>query len=506
MKVLKEVVIRLKDISKEFSGVEVLKNINLDIYRGEIHAIVGENGAGKSTLMKIISGEYKPTKGSIFIEGKERRLFSPLEAQREGISLVHQEISLVPQLTVYENIFLGRWGKNRNPLSVVNKKIMKEKARNILERLGAEHISVDAKVDQLSLGDRQIVEIAKALSTNPKVLILDEPTAALSLEETERLFRAVKNLKSHNVTVLYISHRLEEIFEIADRVSVLRDGELVFTGNVNEVTIDKIVSLMIGRNLENRYPPKPQKKIGEALLKVSGLTSSPFFKNISFELRKGEILGVTGLVGCGNTQLGETLFGLRAKESGEIIFEGQKLVIKKPLDSVEQGIFYVPGDRHTLGLVLRRSLRENFSLANLKAFTILGVLNLRKEKNTILSIANKLNVKYSTLDQKVETLSGGNQQKVVIGKWLLKENVKLLILDEPTRGIDVGSRYEIYKLIYEMASRGIGILIISSDLDEVLNICDRIIVMSEGRITGELDPKTASKKDILILAVKKKEE
>ncbi len=499
-------VLEIQDITKEFFGVKVLKSINLRVFKGEIHAIVGENGAGKSTLMKIIAGEYRPEGGKVLIDGKEIKQFSPRVAQGEGIALVHQEFNLVPQMTVYENIFLGRWSDRA--LSLVERKTLMNKAASLLEKLGAHHIPVNTRLSSLSLGDRQIVEIARALSTDPKILILDEPTAALSLEETKMLFNVIRNLRNHGVTCLYISHRLEEIFEIADRITILRDGEIVFTGSVTEITLNEVIGFMVGRGLKNRYPPKPERKTGETVLQVKNLVALPYFKDISFQIKKGEILGITGLLACGNTQVGEVLFGLRKPTAGEIYFEGENItkLLKNPYVAIHHGIFYMPGDRHQLGLVLRRSVKENFSLPNLKDFSSFGVLNKRKEKTVVAAYAEKLNVKFSGLEQRVETLSGGNQQKVVMGKWLIRQHVKLFIFDEPTRGIDVGARYEIYKLIYEISSQGVTVIVISSDMDEVLNVSDRVLVMSEGKITGEVDPSRSSKEEILFLAVKKKEE
>ncbi len=494
-------IIKIRNISKAFSNVEVLKDLNLEVFEGEIHAIVGENGAGKSTLMKIISGEYHPTSGNLIVSGKERRFYSPSEAFREGIVIIHQEFSLVPQLTAYENVFLGRWGNHT--LSIVNKNKLKAETNKIFRKLGIDHISTNTKVSNLSIGDKQLVEIAKALSVSPKILIMDEPTAALSLDETKSLFEVLRNLKKQGVTILFISHRLEEIFEIADRVTVLRNGELVSTSSVSDTTMDELVAMMVGRELENRFPEKPSIELGKTILKVENITSEPFFRNISFEVKKGEILGIAGLVGCGSTQLGEALFGLK-KVEGNVLFEGEKLRIKKPVHAIRNGILFVPGDRHTIGLILKRSVRENHALPNFDMFSSFGFMNLKKEKESTLSIAKKLNTKITGISQKIENLSGGNQQKVVFGKWLVR-SPKLLILDEPTRGIDVGTKYEIYKLIYELASKGVAIIIISSEMDEVMNLSDKILVMSEGRITGELSPQDATQEKILLLAVQGKE-
>ena len=501
---MNQVILKIAGISKSFSGVKVLKDINLEIYKGEVHAIVGENGAGKSTLMKIISGEYFPTSGELFVDEVKRKNYSPTEALREGIMIVHQEFSLVPQLSVYENVYLGRWKRNSKGFSIIKKSFLKSKTREIFRKLGISHILPDTKVSLLSVGDRQIVEIAKALSVNPRILILDEPTAALSLDETKALFRVIRNLKEHGITILYISHRLEEVFEIADRVTVLRNGELVHSSNVSEVNLNDLISYMVGRSLNNRYPEKPNKVIGKEVLKVENL-SSDFFKKVSFEVKEGEILGITGLIGCGSSQLAEAIFGLRKFSEGNISFFGQKFLPKNPKKSIEKGVYYVPSDRHQLGLVLKRSMRENHALPNLNIFSNFGIINSIKEKESAKEIIKELNIKIRNLNQKVENLSGGNQQKVVIGKWLIR-SPKLLILDEPTRGIDVGAKYEIYKLINELSKNRVAIIMVSTDIDEVINLCDRIIVMSEGRITGEINNKIPTKQEILSLAVKGKEE
>jgi ABC-type sugar transport system ATPase subunit len=332
---------------------------------------------------------------------------------------------------------------------------------------------------------------------------LDEPTAALSIEETNSLFEILKKLKDKGVTILYISHRLEEIYKIAEKVSVLRNGKLVYSGPISKVDINELISLMIGRKVTNKYPEKPNKNIGEIIFKVDNLTSESF-KNISFLLHKGEILGITGLVGCGSTQLGEAIFGLSKFYSGNIYYKGEKFYPKKPEDSISKDICYIPGDRQSLGLVLRRSIVENHTLPNMDKFAKKGFLNIRKERKSALSTVKQLNIKVHNIKEKAEKLSGGNQQKLVIGKWLIRQP-KLLIMDEPTRGVDVGAKYEIYKKIYELSSQGVSILLISTDIDEVYNLCDRILVMSEGRITKSVYPNESSKEEILLFAVQGKE-
>ncbi len=497
-------ILKVEGIHKSFSGVEVLRNINLEVGKGEIHAIVGENGAGKSTLMKVIAGEHEPTEGKIFVKGEEKRFSSPLDAIRNGISLIHQEFSLVPQLTAYENIYLGREPvKNAFLFKAVDRAKMLEDSKLVLSKLGASHINPQSKIKDLSVADKQLVEIAKALSFNSEILIMDEPTAALTLNETNTLFTILKRLKGHGVTILFISHRLEEIFEIADKVTVLRNGELIATKNVSEVSMEEIVRMMVGRSMKNRFPPKVPHEIGEIVLKIEKATAEPFFRNVSFELKKGEILGIAGLVGCGNSQLGEALFGLREME-GKMYLEGKEIKVEDPTDAIAHRIFLVPEDRHTLGLVLQRDVKENHSLPNLDFLSKFGFIKKKEEKKSVLATVEYLNTKITSINQRVENLSGGNQQKVVLGKWLAR-SPRILILDEPTRGIDVGSKYEIYKFIYDQASKGVSIIIISSEMEEVINLSDRILVMSEGRITGELNPNEATQEKILALAVRGKE-
>ncbi len=497
-------ILKIEDIHKSFSGVEVLKDVNLEIEKGEIHAIVGENGAGKSTLMKIVAGEYEPTQGKLFLDGEEKRFLSPLDAMKNGIALIHQEFSLVNQLSVYENIFLGREPSIRfMGIEFVDKKKMKRNAIMVMKKLGASHIPVESKVRNLSVADKQLVEIGKALSINSRILIMDEPTAALTLSETETLFSILRGLRQHGVTIIFISHRLEEIFEIADRVTVLRNGKLIDTMKVEEVSMEEIVRMMVGRSLKHRFPEKVKHEIGDVILKVENASSEPFFRNVNFTLKKGEILGIAGLVGCGSSQLGEALFGLR-ELNGKVHFEGKKVQIKSPTHAIENGILLVPEDRHVHGLVLQRDVKENHSLPNFDFLSKFAFIHLKKERKSVLSAIDYLNVKVTGLSQKVENLSGGNQQKVVLGKWIAR-SPKILILDEPTRGIDVGSKFEIYKLIYDQALKGLSIIIISSELSEIINLSDRILVMSEGRITGELDQKNATQEKILALAVRGKE-
>lgn len=497
-------ILKVNALDKSFSGVQVLRNINLSVQKGEIHAIVGENGAGKSTLMKIIAGELESDAGKIDFDGKTVKFLSPLDAINSGISLIHQEFSLVPQLSVYENIFLGReLSKKFLNINFVDKKSMKKETMTVLKRFGISDISVDSKVKSLSVANKQLTEIAKALSTNSQFLIMDEPTAALTLRETELLFSILKNLKNNNVTILFISHRLEEIFEIADTVTVLRNGEIVGTKKIDEISMEEVVNMMVGRSMKNRFPDKvPHEIKDDALLELKNL-SSDSFKNLNFKLRKGEILGIAGLVGCGNTQLGESLFGLRNSE-GDVYLEGKKINLSEPTVAIKNGIFLVPEDRHDLGLVLQLGVRENHALPNLDFLSKFGFVLKKAEKESVRAAIGYLNTKVSSIDQRVDNLSGGNQQKVVLGKWIAR-SPKLLILDEPTRGIDIGAKYEIYKFMYDQVSKGVSIILISSELTEVLNLSDRILVMSEGRITGELNPKNSSQEDVLKLAVKGKE-
>jgi len=495
--------VEIINVYKSFSGVEVLHNINFGIEKGTIHAIVGENGAGKSTLMKILYGELQPTQGQIKIFGKVQIMHSPREALEKGIALIHQEFSLVPYLPVYENIFMGREILYDRFIKHVNKKVMKARSEEIFKHFGILSISGDDIVKNLSVGKKQLVEIAKALSVNAQILIMDEPTASLGEEETHNLFSILKLLKKEGVTIIFISHRLEELFEIADKVTIMKDGEIVDTKNIEDISLEEVIEKMVGRRMENRFPPKPLlDQTKDVVLEVRSLTLEPYFKQVSFKLKKGEILGIAGLIGCGNTELLESLVGLYRVKKGEVFFEGSKLDKINTKSVMKRGIYLIPENRAEKGLVLIRSIKENLSLPNLDLCSSkLGVINASKENSLFYSIAKLLSIKFSNPNQKASSLSGGNQQKIVIGKWLPRSPSVLLLCD-PTRGIDVEAKYEIYKFIFEEAMKGVSIIFTSSDNEEILSIATRILVMGKGKITGEVDPSTSSERDILNLSTK----
>ncbi|WP_432203920.1 sugar ABC transporter ATP-binding protein [Thermoanaerobacter uzonensis] len=493
---MEEKIIVMEGISKYFPGVQALKKCYFDLRRGEVHALVGENGAGKSTLMKVLAGIYKKDDGKIVYRGKEVDFSNSREAQKSGIVIIHQELNLIPHLTVAENIFIGQ---EPSKGIFINQDIINRKAKELLESLHV-NISPETKVMELSVAQQQMVEIAKALSYNFEVIIMDEPTAALSKHEIEELFRVIKNLKSKNKGIIYVSHRLEEIFAIADRVTVMRDGQYISTLNTKEVSKDEIIRLMVGRVIYEQ--PKTMSTVAEdspVVLEVKNLTSK-VVKNVSFTLRKGEILGFAGLVGAGRTEVARLIVGADKKYKGEIYLKGKKIEINNPEDAVKNGIGYLPEDRKQHGLVIGLSVKENITLPSLDNYVEKGFINFKKEKEVVETYINKLNIKTPSLKTIVKNLSGGNQQKVVIAKWLAKE-CDVLIFDEPTRGIDVGAKSEIYKLINELAKEGKSIIMISSELPEILRMSDRIVVMCEGEITKILAIEEADQEIILKYAM-----
>lgn len=492
------------NISKSFPGVQALKKVSIQIKKADVHAIVGENGAGKSTLMKIAVGELLRDAGVIKVFGREAQINSPSDGYHYGISLIHQEFSLVPTLDVAQNIFLGR-ELSRGHLSFMDNNLMYKQTEKILDSLKMFHLDPRAKVKDLTVAQKQVVEITKALSLNSKIIIMDEPTAALTLDETRRLFEVIRELKAKGVTILFISHRIEEIFEIADMVSILRDGELILTKSVAQIDRNQIINNMVGRSLEFIFPPKvKKKKESEVILEVKKINKERQFTNISFQLKEGEILGLAGLVGAGLSEVALSIFGLNHLDEGELYITGEKVNINSPFEAIKYGVALLPEDRRELGLVIVRSVLENLTLPSLywdiarKYF-----IDLKRELSLANEVQKELSLRFASFSQKVESLSGGNQQKVVVGKWLLTKP-KILIMDEPTRGIDVGAKLEIYNIVNALAQKGIGIIFISSEFSEILGIAHRVLVMSEGRITAELDPKNSTEEDILKFATRKK--
>jgi ribose transport system ATP-binding protein len=495
--VMMDKILELVDIAKVFPGVKALDSVSFDIYRGEIHALIGENGAGKSTLMKILSGIYKPTNGKVFFDGKEIILENTKQAQELGITIIHQEFSLIPYLNSVENIFLGRELRKSN--GFLDRKLMKEKAQELLKRIEVE-IDLDKTVDSLTVAEQQFVEIAKALSVNAKFLILDEPTATLTEGEVKHLFNLMRTLKKNGVTMVFISHHMDEIFEIADRFSVLRDGKWVGTQSVNEVTEDDIIRMMVGRELKDTFPEKACTEVEkEMLLEVKSLKNDKV-KGISFKLNKGEILGISGLVGSGRSEVVRAIIGADKADEKEIYLRGKKVDIKTPYEALGYGIALIPEDRKNQGLVLEASVKNNVSLSGLNKITNrYKFINKSKEKNVVEQYVSRLKIKTPDIDRLVRNLSGGNQQKVVIAKCL-NTGCEILIFDEPTRGIDVGAKAEIYKLMRQLADSGISIVMISSELPEVLGMSDRILVMCKGKITGEISAKEANQEKIMYYA------
>ncbi len=486
-------ILQLKSITKLYPGVVALDDISIAFKEGEIHALVGENGAGKSTIIKIITGAITPTKGSIFYNNSEIKYLNTAKTLDMGISAIYQEFNLIPYLTVAENIFYGR--EIRRGI-FVNYKQMEKKSKEILSNLG---ISINPKrmLKELSVGYQQIVEIAKSISRDTKVLIMDEPSAPLTNREIKYMFTIVKKLKERGVTIIYISHRLEEVFELSDRVTVMRDGKYVATLNTKDTNRKEIISLMVGRELGNDYPEK-NVKTGNKILELKNI-STKNVKNISFNLKSGEILGLAGIVGAGRTEVARAIFGADNILEGDIFINGKKVRIKSPSQAIKNGIGLIPEDRKQQGVLLRMSVRDNISYSSLNKLSKYGLINRKKEKISIEKICTDLKIKTPTLDQLVKNLSGGNQQKVVLAKWLLMDS-KILIFDEPTRGIDVGAKQEIYNIMKELIEAGKSIIMISSEMPELLGMSDRILVMHEGRIAGELNKQEATQEIILSMA------
>ena len=486
--------VEIRGMTKAFPGVQALLGVDLDLRAGEVHAVVGENGAGKSTLMKIVAGVYRSDSGSIRLGGVPILNESPRQALERGISMIHQELNLAPNLSVAENVFLGR-APTRGGL--IDWRRLYADVEALADRLGID-LDVRARVDELSVARQQMVEIAKALSLDARVIIMDEPTSALTERETEALFDIIARLKSNGVAVVYISHRLDEIFRVADRVTVLRDGRLVGTLPIAQATQPQLIGMMVGRVLTTLFP-KESVEIGDPFLEVRHLRRKGALEDISFVLRRREILGLAGLVGAGRTELVRVLFGADPLDGGEILLEGRPVRIRRPRDAIRLGMGFVTEDRKLQGLVLGMNVRENETLASLAQVSKLGFLNLGRERTLAARLVEQLGVRTPSVEQEVANLSGGNQQKVVIAKWLATR-ARILILDEPTRGIDVGAKAEVHALMSRLASQGVSILMISSELPEILGMSDRILVMRQGRLSGEFTRDQASQEAILACA------
>ncbi len=496
-----DVILTMEGISKTFPGVRALDNVNFKLERGEVHALVGENGAGKSTLMKVLAGVYTKDTGKIIFKGKEVEISTPRAAQHLGISMIHQELNLMPHLTVAQNIFIGREPRT-NLKFILDDNAINKQSRDLLALL---HLDLDprTKVANLTVAKQQMVEIAKALSFNSEILIMDEPTAALTDSEIEELFRIIRQLREKGVGVVHISHRLEELKQISDRVTVMRDGRYVDTVLTRQASIDKIISMMVGRTIYESTPELPENPSQEIVLEAKNLNRGNAIKNVSFVLKKGEILGFSGLVGAGRTEVARAVFGADPIESGEVFIKGKKVRIKTPTDSVRNGIGYLSEDRKRYGLTLKMDIETNIVLAAFEKFlSALGWVNNTKTRATAERYVKALAIKTPSLQQKAMNLSGGNQQKIVIGKWL-SADTDILIFDEPTRGIDVGAKSEIYRLLNDLAKQGKSIIMISSELPEILRMSHRVIVMCEGRITGELNIADATQEKIMKFATQR---
>jgi ribose transport system ATP-binding protein len=491
--------IRIENLSKEYPGVVALKAVSLEIRPGEVHAIVGENGAGKSTLIKSLAGAIEPSGGTITVDGEQFDKLTPALARRLGIAVIYQEFTLVPNLSAVDNVFLGEY-PSRGP--VLNRKVMDERAAELFSRLGV-HIEPRRLVSTLTTGFQQIVEMAKALSKDARLLIMDEPSAPLTASEVGAMYLVIDALKREGMTIIYISHRMDEIFRLADRISVLRDGALVTTMNAADTSRGETIRLMVGRELSDNYPARDFEH-GEVSLVVDDLTGNGV-QNISFQARKGEILGFAGLIGAGRTELMELLFGSKKIESGRISLHGKDVVSHSPIEAIAHGIALVPEDRKRHGVVLDFSIRANITLPLIKSMSKFGVVPRRRESRMADEYMKTLRIKAPGMTQRVNNLSGGNQQKVVLAKWLATEP-EVLIFDEPTRGIDIGARHEIYLLMNDLARHGKTILMVSSDMEELIGMSDRVVVLCEGRQQGILEKQQITQETIMAMAAQGAEE
>ncbi|MCA0163797.1 MULTISPECIES: sugar ABC transporter ATP-binding protein [Bacillus] len=487
--------IEMHNIHKAFGKNTVLAGVSFDLVTGEVHALMGENGAGKSTLMNLLTGLYSLDQGTIQIDGKETAFNNPKEAEQNGIAFIHQELNIWPDMTVLENLFIGK--EIYTKLGLLDTKKMKTLAQAQLDRLSV-NLSLDQEAVSCSVGQKQMIEIAKALMTDAKVIIMDEPTAALTDREIEKLFQVIESLKKEGVSIVYISHRMEEIFAICDRITIMRDGKTVDTKAIPDTNFHEVVKKMVGRELTDRYPERTP-STGDIVLEVKQATRKGRFQDVSFSVKAGEIVGVAGLMGAGRTEMMRSLFGLDPLDQGEIWVHGKKAVIKKPSDAVKLGIGFITEDRKDEGLMLDASIRENIGLPNLDSFSPKGLIDKKNEQDFVDLLIKRLTIKTASSEISARSLSGGNQQKVVIAKWIGIQP-KVLILDEPTRGVDVGAKREIYQLMNELTDRGVAILMVSSELPEVLGMSDRVLVIHEGTISGELSKTEATQERIMTLA------
>lgn len=487
--------IEMRGIDKSFGSNQVLKQAGFTLESGEVHALMGENGAGKSTLMKILTGVYTKDAGTVLVDGKEVNYKNPQEAEKAGIVFIYQELNVMFDLTVEENLFMGK--EIHGKFGICDKKAMQKKAQEALNILGV-NISPKTVMAELSVGQQQMVEICKALMADAKVIIMDEPTAALTQSETVALFKVIESLRKKGVSMVYISHRMEEIFELCDRITVLRDGSYIGVKNIPETNMNEIVKMMIGREIGERYPSR-NVKIGKEVLKVKELTRKGTFHDVNFSVRAGEVLGVSGLMGAGRTEIMQAIFGNLSYESGTIEIDGKEVKISNPRQAMEHGIGFITEDRKTEGLMLDKSIRENISLCNLRRISKSSVISREAEKNMVAEAIKDLHIKCFGSYHECNNLSGGNQQKVVLAKWILT-NPKILILDEPTRGVDIGAKKEIYSIINKLVAQGVAIIMVSSELPEVLGMSDNIMVVREGEVRGIISYEEANQERVMTLA------
>ena len=488
-----EYILEMKGITKRFSGVTALSNVDLKLAKGEVHTLLGENGAGKSTLMKILSGVYTPDEGQIILKGKKTDIKNPKESQSLGISIIYQELSLCPNMSISENIFA-----NREPMNnlFVNYKEMTKKSKEILEYLDVD-MEPSVLVQDLSISERQMIEIAKAVAFKADIIIMDEPTSSLSLKESEKLFEIIDKLKKDGVSIIYISHRMDELLRISDNITVMRDGEYIGTVPREKADIDGLIKMMVGREMKDIYPKKDYQTGNETILRVESLSKKDYFEDISFDIKKGEIVGFFGLVGAGRSDVAKAIFGVASLDNGQIFINNKKVNIKSPEDAIKNKIAFITENRREEGVVLDNDVKVNITMATID--NIIGRLKLidnKKEEGTAKTEIKNLRIKTSGSDQHIRNLSGGNQQKVILAKWL-ETKPDILILDEPTRGIDVGAKHEIYEIMRRLASEGVGIIMISSELSEVLFMSDRLFVMREKKIVKELNPELTTQEEIM---------
>ncbi len=488
---------KLQGITKIFPGVKALDRVEFDLMPGEIHALMGENGAGKSTFIKVITGVHQAEEGDMYLDGKKVVFKNTRDAQKAGIAAIYQHVTAYPHLTVAENIFMGH---HKKKAGFIQWKPMYEEADKLLRELNADFNS-RMLMGSLSVAQQQMVEIAKALSMNARILIMDEPTAALTKRESEELYRITRKLRDEGVSIIFISHRFEDMYALASRVTVFRDAQYIGTYNVNEITNADLIKAMVGREIKDLFP-KPQVEIGEEVLRLEGLSRTGYFKDVSFSVHKGEILGLTGLVGARRTEVVQTLFGIEKLDAGKIFLNGEEIKVRNSKDAIARGIGLLPENRQTEGLILDWGIGQNISLPELKSYVNKMFIDENREREKSKDLAEQVDTKAVTIFDKASSLSGGNQQKVVVAK-ALGSDFKVLVLDEPTKGVDVGAKAAIYEIMGELAQKGYAIIMISSEMPEILGMCDRIVVMCEGRVTGELSREEATQEKILTLAMAK---